>query len=117
MKIAFFSSKNFVFHHCFNEANELLSSRNQSQVYCEFNGKEHFCVESASQWVLCCNDFLYIPSLTIDSTPPKHSIIYMVTATPSAGIPLLKKINFLSSGLLTLSQRCKLTANWKGVEH
>lgn len=69
-----------------------------------------FCIKSACQWILCCYDFLCTLSLTIDR-------FYLVTVpfTPCAGITIIKKINFLSFGLLTLSQWYKPTANVKEV--
>lgn len=68
------------------------------------------CVESARQWI-CAVMIFSIPSArpSIVRHPP-------TAAPPSAGTPLLKKINFLSFGLFTLSQWQKFRANWRGIE-
>ena len=47
-----------------------------------FNEKEHFCVESASQWILCCKDFLSTLSLTFGSKPPKDTPVFTVAINP-----------------------------------
>lgn len=48
--------------------------------------------------------------------PPADSTLHTTTAPPRAGLCRLKKINFLGSGLLTLSQWHKFRANLKERE-
>lgn len=57
-----------------------------------------------------------IPSARRRPQPPADSTLHATTAPPRAGLCCLKKINFLGSGLLTLSQWHKFRANLKGRE-
>ena len=82
----------------------MVSSQKPELSLVVFNEKGHFCVESASQWVWCCKDFLSTLSLTFGSKPPKDALVFILAITPGARISILKKISLLSSRILTLNQ-------------
>ena len=90
----------------------MVSSQKTELSLMLFNEKEYFCVESASQWILCCKDFLSALSLTFGSKPPKDTPVFTVAITPGARISILKKINMLSAGILTLNLWVVQTHSW-----